>query len=339
MKAPTAPKTNHSEEYLRILHTYLTEEEIHRLLRKSNLLGFWAVLENWLWIAGALLIAGLWPHALTIISALFILGGKQLGCAIIMHDASHHSLFKSRKANDVVGSWLGAYPIFHSVKRYRPYHLEHHIFTGNAGDPDLPLTHGYPATRKSMARKFIRDLSGITGIKGFLGLVMMQCGFWEYRLSGVIVPERTKKNRWKTALNNMSGPLAFNFFLWFILWLAGEGWLYLLWFGALLTTSTFSLRVCSMAEHSMSPDSSDPKRNTRTVYAHFLEKMLFAPLHVNYHTEHHLFMAAPSYRYPEMHKLLKQRGFYKDGLLLSGYLAVIRNATVKSDNLLFKKGV
>jgi fatty acid desaturase len=330
VKGNPAPKTNHSEAYLHILHTYLTEEEINRLLQKSDVRGALEVIQNWLWILAAFLMAGLWPHPLTLIPALFIIGGKQLGCAIIMHDASHHSLFKSRKANDFVGSWLGAYPIFHSVKRYRPYHMEHHIFTGNAGDPDLPLTDGYPATRKSMARKFLRDLFGITGIKGFFGLIMIQCGFWEYRLSGVIVPERNKNSHWITAIHNMSGPVVFNLALWCILCLAGAGWLYLLWIGALLTTYTFSLRVRSMAEHSMSPDPSDPKKNTRTVYAHFLEKLLFAPLHVNYHTEHHLFMAAPSYRYPEMHKLLKQRGFYEEGLLLPGYLAVIRNATMKS---------
>jgi fatty acid desaturase len=62
------------------------------------------------------------------------------------------------------------------------------------------------------------------------------------------------------------------------------------------------------------------------VYANPVEKVLFAPLHVNYHAEHHLFMAAPSYHYPRMHKLLKQRGFYEHGLLLPSYGAVIRNA-------------
>jgi fatty acid desaturase len=316
---------------MRILKSYLTEEEMRDLLKKSNWKGTWEVLHNWLWIAGALTLAGFWPHPIPVIIALFILGGKQLGCAIIMHDASHYSLFRSRKANDRIGNWLGAYPIFHAVSRYRPYHLEHHVFTGNEGDPDLPLTEGYPATHRSMARKFFRDLSGITGLKGFFGLLMMQCGFWEYRLSGVIVPERNRMNRWKTALKNLSGPVVFNVGFWCILWLAGAGWLYLLWFGALLTTYTFSLRVRSMAEHSMSPDSYDPKKNTRTVYAHFLEKVLFAPLHVNYHTEHHLFMAVPCYHYPRMHKLLKQRGFYEEGLLLPGYLAVIRNSTIKSE--------
>lgn len=322
----TPPKTNHSEEYKRILKTYLTEEEMNQFLKKSDFRGGWEVLHNWLWIAGAMALAGVWPNAVTIIIAMFTIGGKQLGCAIIMHDASHYSLFKTRRLNEIAGNWFGAYPIFHSVNRYRPYHLEHHIFTGNGGDPDLALTRGYPATRKSMARKFMRDLFGITGVKSFAGLILMQCGFWEYRLSGEVRPEKKKSNPWKMALHNLSGPFAFNLFLWAILWQCGAGWLYLLWIGALLTTYNFSLRVRSMAEHSMSPNPANPRLNTRTVYANPLEKLLFAPLHVNYHAEHHLFMAAPSYRYPHIHKLLKKRGFYEHGLLLPGYKAVIRNA-------------
>lgn len=321
-----SPKVNHSATYNHILKSYLSEEEMAELLKKSDWKGGWEVLHNWLWIAGALALAGFWPNVLTILIALFIIGGKQLGCAIIMHDASHYSLFKTRKLNEIIGNVLGAYPIFHSVVRYRPYHLEHHIFTGNAGDPDLPLTKGYPATKKSMFRKFFRDLSGITGLKGFIGLLLMQSGVWEYQLSGEIRKEHKKVNKLNMMLKNLSGPVFFNVGLWFILWLCGAGWLYLLWFGALLTTYTFSLRVRSMAEHSMSPNPSDPRLNTRTVHANFVEKILFAPLHVNYHAEHHLFMSAPSYNYPKMHRLMKARGFYDHGLYLKGYLSVISNA-------------
>lgn len=323
-------KINHSAEYTRILKSYLSDEEMTRLLQKSDWKGFWEVLYNWLWIAGALALAGFWPNVFTIVLAMFIIGGKQLGCAIIMHDASHFSLFKTRKLNEIIGNWFGAYPIFHSVIRYRPYHLEHHIFTGTAGDPDVPLTKGYPATKMSMTRKFMRDIFGPTGIKGYVGLIFMQVGIWEYRLSGEVVKDKTPQNKIKTALKNLTGPVIFNVGLWFILWLCGAGWLYLLWIGALFTTYTFSLRVRSMAEHSMSPDPANPRMNTRTVYANFVEQILFAPLHVNYHAEHHLFMSAPSYNYPKMHKLLKERGFYEQGLLLPGYWQVVKNAIRKN---------
>ena len=323
-------KINHSAEYTQILKSYLSEEEMAHLLQKSDWKGLWEVVYNWLWIAIAFVLAGVWPNVLTIVLALFIIGGKQLGCAIIMHDASHFSLFKTRRLNEILGNWLGAYPIFHSVLRYRPYHLEHHIFTGTAGDPDVPLTKGYPTSKISMTRKFLRDLFGPTGVKGYVGLIFMQVGIWEYQLSGVVIKEKSTQSKIVTAFKNLWGPVVFNVGLWFVLWLCGAGWLYLLWIGALFSTYTFSLRVRSMAEHCVVPDTADPRKNTRTVYANLVEQILFAPLNVNYHAEHHLFMSAPSYNYPKMHRWLKERGFYETGLLLPGYWQVVKNAIKKN---------
>ena len=67
-------------------------------------------------------------------------------------------------------------------------------------------------------------------------------------------------------------------------------------------------------------------RNTRTTKANWLERMLFAPHHVNYHAEHHLMMAAPSYNLPKLHQLLKERGFYEKGVLETGYWNIVKQA-------------
>jgi fatty acid desaturase len=115
--------------------------------------------------------------ALAIVIALFIIGGKQLGCAIIMHDASHYSLFKSKKLNDIIGNFFGAYPIFNNIEQYRPYHFQHHIATGTSDDPDINLVKGYPAKLAGMIRKLGRDLIGLTGIKADAGLLAMHTWF------------------------------------------------------------------------------------------------------------------------------------------------------------------
>ena len=80
-----------------------------------------------------------------------------------------------------------------------------------------------------------------------------------------------------------------------------------------------------MAEHSML-DMNDDFRNTRTTYANWLERILFAPHHVNYHVEHHLMMGVPPYHLPKMHQLLKARGFYDKGVLEEGYGKILRLA-------------
>lgn len=309
---------------------YLSKEERKALHQKNDWAASLEILTTWAWIATAFALAGLLPNPITILIALFILGGKQLGCAIIMHDASHYSLFQSNSLNDLIGKWLGAYPIINDMESYRPYHVEHHVKTGSEQDPDLGLTKGYPTTRKSMFRKFLRDLLGITGIKASIGLISMHLGLLEYHMGGKII--KTQKSEsllihvLKSGYKNLSGPILANAMMFGILWATGQPWLYLLWAVAYLTTFQFCLRVRSMAEHSVVPDPLNPFQNTRTTYANFLEKLLFAPHHVNYHTEHHLLMGVPCYHLPKMHRMLKERGFYQKAVLETGYLNIIKLA-------------
>ncbi len=309
---------------------YLTREERKMLMQKNDFRAAIEVATNWLWIFAAFAMVYFFPNILTIIAALFILGGKQLACAILMHDASHHAVFSSAKVNDFVGKWLGAYPVFQDMIKYRPYHYRHHVTTGTEDDPDLLLTRGYPTSRASMFRKFARDLTGITGIKTHIGLLMLHLEYLQYDKDGKLQRVSQKNRKWgkflQTALQNLGGAVISNAILFGICWAIGAPYLYLLWIGAMLTTFQFSLRVRSMAEHSMVENTEDPIRNTRTTYANWLERILFAPYHVNFHLEHHMLMAVPPYNLPKMHQLLKQRGFYEKGLLEKGYWRILTMA-------------
>jgi fatty acid desaturase len=73
-------------------------------------------------------------------------------------------------------------------------------------------------------------------------------------------------------------------------------------------------------------EQTNPHKNSRTTYANFIERMLFAPHHVNYHAEHHLCMGIPPYNLPAMHKLLLERGYFKEGSLKPNYLEVVKMA-------------
>jgi fatty acid desaturase len=113
------------------------------------------------------------------------------------------------------------------------------------------------------------------------------------------------------------------------LWFAGNGWLYLLWVGAALTTFQFFTRIRSIAEHGMLPRVADMLKNTRTTEVSWWHRLTFAPHHVNYHLEHHFLMAVPSYRLPKMHRLLKERGVFAEAPLAHGYGEILRLATTK----------
>lgn len=314
---------------------YLSLEEEEAFLQKSNLLAWLGILGHYAWIAAAFALVYFFPNPLAVVLALFILGGKQLGCAILMHDAAHHALFKQKWLDDTVGQWLGAYPIFNSMQAYRPYHFRHHVSNGLAADPDLLLTRGYPTSKRSMIRKFTRDLSGQTGVKALFGLTLMHLGYLEYNLGGKVVRVSQKGRSWsnlgKAFYHNLLGPIVAQTLIFTVLSLLASPWLYALWVGAYLTTFQFCLRVRSMAEHSVVKDATNPYENTRTTQANFLEQLLFAPYNVNYHSEHHILMAVPPYRLPQLHRVLKERGFYEKGLLAANYWEVIQLAIVEEE--------
>ncbi|BDS12201.1 fatty acid desaturase family protein [Aureispira anguillae] len=309
---------------------YLTAEEKKQLLEMNDFQALIEVAAHWAWIVFALLLPYFFLNPLTVLLSLFILGGKQLACAILLHDASHYSVFSNKKLNDWVGNWLGAYPIFQNMLAYRPYHKIHHLYTGLEEDPDLLLTRGYPTSKKSMLRKFFRDLSGQTGVKAFLGLVLMRLGYLEYNLGNKVVKIAQEDRSWgeflQIFITKLWQPIVANFFIFVLLYLLASGWLYLLWVTAYLTTFQFCIRVRSMAEHSVVEDTTNPILNTRTTYANRLERMLFAPYYVNYHVEHHLLMGVPSYNLPQLHQIIKKRGFYEQGVLAANYWQVIKMA-------------
>lgn len=309
---------------------YLTREERKMLLQKNDWLAAFQITLHWVWIILAFALPYFWTNIFSILISLFILGGKQLACAILMHDTSHRAVFKNNKVNDFVGQWLGAFPIFQDMLQYRPYHQSHHFHNGLEEDPDLLLTRGYPTSRQSMFRNFFRDLSGQTGLKSFAGLIMMNLGYLEYNLGKNLVSISQKNRSWKdfflTFFKQLGKPILANLMLFLTLWNLASGWLYLLWVVAYFTTFQFSLRVRSMAEHSMVEDTTNPYLNTRTTYANFFERLLFAPYHVNFHAEHHMLMGVPSYHLPKMHRIIKAKGFYKKAVLEKNYWQVIQLA-------------
>lgn len=295
----------------------LSREEIKELLAFEDWRGWLSVATNWGLVFAAMALVAAWPNPLTVIAALFVIGARQLGFAVLMHEASHRSLFSSRRVNDFVGQWLCAYPVWSDLEAYRPYHLQHHARTGTAEDPDLGLITPFPITRASLRRKVWRDLSGQTGWKFARG--GFKRTFGRFR--------QDERARWAAI-----GVLVTNLALLAVLALAGRPELYLLWVGAWLTTNTLVTRIRSIAEHAMTPDQTDPLGNTRTTLPRWWERLLIAPNYVNYHLEHHLLMTVPHYKLPRMHRLLRERGIFDRACLERGYANVLRRAASREED-------
>lgn len=320
-----------SRTIINTIETFLEPAEIAEFKRRSDWQGARALASSWAIIGLSLWLVALAPHPLSIVAALFLIGGQQLALAVAMHEAAHHLLFASKRANEWLGQWLAAYPVIQDMRRYRRHHLAHHRYTGTDQDPDIALASGFPVSRASLARKLARDLSGVTGVKALVGSLLMLGGILKYDVSGsgkwADLSGLTRSAKLMMLARGLHGPLLAQLGLFALLWACGAPWLYLVWAGAWLTTFPLFLRIRSIAEHALTTDPFDALNNARTTRARAWERLFYAPLSVNYHLEHHLLVSAPFWQLPRLHRLLRERGaFERPAALSPSYAAVLRGA-------------
>jgi len=297
---------------------YLTADEIARLRVKSQWRSVWMIAHAWGVVFAAMAMFALWPNPLTFIAAAMLIGARQLGMAILMHDAAHGALFHNRKLNDTVSNWLLAYPVLIETKSYRSYHLEHHKYVQQPNDPDLGLSAPFPITKASFRRKLLRDITGRTALKQRGAQIRAALGTQEMPLSERVALFRRK----------MGGMLAANLILLAGLSAVGYWHLYpLLWLLPLLTYYQVITRVRNISEHAVVPDNNDDFRNARTTHANWLARALLAPYFVNYHLEHHLMMFIPCYRLPQARQVFLAHGHGGHMESQPGYRAVLKLAT------------
>lgn len=314
------------------LSDMLSRDEIRRLSEPSDLAGWRAVFSIWLVIGLSLAATALWPHPHVFIAAVLVVGGRQLALAILMHEASHYTLFRTRRLNNFAGNWLAGYFIWIDVDRYREHHRIHHAKTGTEEDTDRSLVTGLPTTRASLARKFIRDVTGLTALRRIFGLTLMDLGVIKWTVANDVktLPQAGRRvgSYVTAALRNMGPVVAANAALAGLLWALGHLWVYWVWVAAYASTFSLYLRIRSLAEHACTERTTDMTKNTRSTRAGVLARATVAPLHVNYHIEHHVLPSVPYFRLGEMHRILRQRGVVPPS---PGYLDVLRLVTTPLD--------
>jgi fatty acid desaturase len=287
-------------------------EEWARFSARSSWRGLLLVAGAWglIFAAGAVFV--IWPNPLTYVLAVMLIGARQLGLAILMHDAAHGALHSNMKVNNWVGEWLCAAPVGARLASYRDYHLKHHRFTEQPEDPDLALSAPFPITRASLWRKVVRDLTGQTFLK------QRSAQLFGGRQPGEVV-------------NSSTGHfLLTNAILFVGLALAGYWWAYpALWIVPMATWLPLVTRLRNIAEHAVVDTKDDPFTHARTTLANAIERLLIAPYWVHFHGEHHVFMHVPCYRLERMHRALMDKGFWSRMHISPGYFAVLREASSK----------
>lgn len=289
----------------------LTLAEIQDLRRVSDRRSAALVLHAWAVNAGAVLLYAVWPSIVTLVLAVAIIGARQLGLMVLVHEAVHWRLSDNARVNNRVGAWLCAYPIWGELPAYRRRHHLHHRHTLEDEDPDLALVTSFPITRGAFWTNVARDLCGITAC--------ITVARWPAWRGGAAV-------LWRA----LRGPVAANLVIFGVLAALGRWDFYvLLWLLPLATWYQLASRIRDAAEHAMVSDGADPLRNTRTITAGLLERVFLAPYWVSYHLEHHLFVFVPCWRLRDVHALLLAKGHGPRMETASGYVEVLRRVTAR----------
>jgi fatty acid desaturase len=285
---------------------YFTAAEWAPITAHSNWRGIAMVIHAWVVIAAAGAMVVIWPWTLPL--AVMIIGTRQLGLSILMHEASHGALHKNLKVNDFVGEWMTT----GGLRGYRPYHMTHHRFAQQDEDPDLGLSAPFPITPLSLRRKIIRDLTGQTFFKQRFGRAAARLNARKAGepLLPIIRSELWSKRRWLAfgLLVTLAGAPFGLWWLWPVLWVLPQA-----------TWNPLVTRLRNIAEHAcIGVNEPSPMRQARTTKANFLERMFIAPYYVNYHCEHHMFMHVPCYNLPRIHRALHRKGVTEQMLVEPG---------------------
>jgi len=300
----------------------VTPEQLANLRQVVEWKGVALIAHAWAVILGSMALVAVFPNVLTFVLAVMLIGSRQLGLFILMHDGAHRCFSRDETRNMALSQWLCAYPVFADTRAYRRYHLQHHAHTQQEDDPDLVLSAPFPVTKASYRRKFLRDITGRTGFEQRKAQFLNALGDRSWPLAKRATHFRDK----------LGAQLVVNGLLLAGLSFAGIWWAYpLLWLLPLLTWQMVITRLRNIAEHAVVPDADDPLRNTRTTKANLFERIFIAPYFVNYHLEHHMLFYVPCYNLPKLHAILMRGPHARRMEIQHGYLSVLKLATARPE--------
>lgn len=260
-----------------------------------------AYLQSFGVIAAAVTIGRWWAW----VAAFLLMGRAHCLFNILAHEAAHKLLFSDKRANDLVGRWLLAYPSFNAFDLYRRAHIAHHKDELGPNEPDAGLYAGYPIPFDSFRRKLVRDATFQSGWKNLKPLV-----------KGLVKPAaRPLSARIFGTQAVILGVFA----------LAGRPWLYpLLWLAPWMTVWKVLNRLRAIAEHGGMTRSSDRRLTTHVVRQRPLARFWMVPYNTGWHLAHHVDMGIPYRRLPQLHHELVASGWVTPELEYPSYTSLWR---------------
>lgn len=296
-------------------------KQMYQYRKISSFRSIFEILIGWLQVL-LLLAFFIWmPNTWTFLLIFVLVGARQYGLLILLHDAQHTLLSTQRKFNDRLAIWMLAAPFGVTFSKSRTTHMRHHQHLGTGEmDPDFPLyCTGKPIPKDSLFK---------------LGLHFGRQILWA-KLMRVILPEqRNQKLSSNPSYSNCSRQeeMLAVFICQVVIFcgfaLAGfwQAYFYL-WILPLMTIATFLNDARIFCEHSNPQNEEDKKKGLLISYfSNPLERFFFSPHHMNYHAEHHFFPFIPHYYLPKVREVLLTQPEYQNQIQWrQGYWAHIKN--------------
>lgn len=229
-----------------------------------------------------------------------LIGTRQHGLLILMHDAVHRRMHRDPAVNDLISDVLCAWPLLISTEGYRGGHLQHHTALHTPADPDWQMRHD--RIEWAWPKPLWRLVGGLLlmGMGGGIAAFLRSNG----RLKQMGAP----MTRQETHPGRQVARLVVTLALPVGALIAGEGPRFLvLWVVPFLTVLPVVVRLRVIAEHYGLPATSTFD-TTRDWTAGKLLDWLLVPWNIRLHLTHHLFAGVPFHRLPQAHRLLRADG-------------------------------
>jgi fatty acid desaturase len=260
---------------------------------------------GWYWaqIIIALAIYSLYPVWWAYLPLIVFISTRQYALATLLHEAQHSHLHANKSVNNWLGRWLVAAPLGSEFSASQKSHLTHHFRFGTLdGDPDYNrYCLAAPAPKGSAWGDSAPLIGKLLG--GQIDRLLGKCDAAPTSIpariggsTGLIAQLLLIVYRLPTVVFAQLGLLA--------VFIAVFGWWgYLgLWVLPLATLASFYDNFRVFCEHSViGRDADDKDGRLITFTSNPVERFFFAPSHMNYHAEHHLFAHVPQQHLPVLH--------------------------------------
>ena len=261
------------------------EQQLETITLFVTLRWLLAALIDWAIIIGAMWFAVTGGEWWMYLIALFVVGNRIQGLALLGHEGAHYMVSKNKVLNDFLTNIFTFYAYGFNVEPYRHMHIKHHEYLGSQLDPELDekrktaTAWDLPMSRKDMIVQFLRDCS--------FGAVREELSF----VSWLGKP----KSKVDFAIH-----LAWYGVVLGSLYMLGGFMLILkvvlIWEIAVATTFWAMFRLRMYTEHMGNADA-------YRIKASWWAKLFFLPHNTWYHWEHHYNYNVPFFRLPKLRKL------------------------------------